>query len=72
METILQYNVVDLFVIDLDSEKYLISIDHNGKSQKFKVGSDAKFSLLGEDEFTLFNLKISIKKARHFYPTQAI
>ena len=45
--------IVNLYEVSQDHDKYLISVLLNGKRQQFEVDSGAKFSLLSENEFTI-------------------
>ena len=38
-----QINIIDLFSVNFNSEKYIIEVSINGKYQKIKVDSGSKF-----------------------------
>uniref|UniRef100_A0A1B6GVJ1 Peptidase A2 domain-containing protein n=1 Tax=Cuerna arida TaxID=1464854 RepID=A0A1B6GVJ1_9HEMI len=56
-------DVVDLFEMTPDLDKYLIDVELNGKPQRFEVDSGARFSLLSECDFNKLNLGVPLEKS---------
>ncbi|XP_063907429.1 uncharacterized protein K02A2.6-like [Zophobas morio] len=64
-----QGEIVDLYEMVADSDKYIITVRLNGKAQRFEVDSGAKFSLLAEDVFNRLDLKVPIEKSQVAFRT---
>lgn len=58
-----QYEIVDLFKMNSDSDRYLINVYLNGKMQNFEVDSGVKYSLLSDYDFKLLDLKIPLENS---------
>ncbi|KAI5731396.1 hypothetical protein M8J77_009366 [Diaphorina citri] len=52
--------VIDLYEMNNDSDKYMIDVFLNGKKQAFEVDSGAKFTLLSENDFNKLQLDIPV------------
>lgn len=57
----LECDVVDLFEVVPDQDKYCVIVFLNGKPQQFEVDSGAKFSLLPVDYFEQLRLNVPIQ-----------
>ncbi|KAL1447864.1 hypothetical protein WDU94_005577 [Cyamophila willieti] len=55
--------IIDLFELDNQSDKYIISVLLNGTQKTFEVDSGAKFSLLSETEFNKLKLNVPIQQS---------
>ncbi|KAL1446693.1 hypothetical protein WDU94_005514, partial [Cyamophila willieti] len=55
--------IIDLFELDNQSDKYMISVLLNGTQKTFEVDSGAKFSLLSETEFNKLKLNVPIQQS---------
>lgn len=55
--------IIDLFELDNESDKYMITVLLNGTQKTFEVDSGAKFSLLSETEFNKLKLNIPIQQS---------
>ncbi|XP_054275019.1 uncharacterized protein K02A2.6-like [Macrosteles quadrilineatus] len=58
------FDVVDLFEVGYDSDKYIVSVTINGKLQCFEVDSGAKFSLLAKNDFERLHLNVPVEPSR--------
>ncbi|XP_054282318.1 uncharacterized protein K02A2.6-like [Macrosteles quadrilineatus] len=58
------FDVVDLFKVRHDSDKYIVSVSINGRSQCYKVDSGAKFSLLAKNDFGRLHLNVPVEPSR--------
>ncbi|XP_054288024.1 uncharacterized protein K02A2.6-like [Macrosteles quadrilineatus] len=53
--------LLDLFEVNNDSDKYMITVNLNGKPQQFEVDTGAKFSLLAKNDFDKLKLDIPLE-----------
>lgn len=56
-----QCDIIDLYEMDTECDKYMITVLLNGAKQTFEVDSGAKFSLLSESQFNQLNLNITLQ-----------
>lgn len=55
--------IVDLFELLPEPDKYLVTVSLNDKFQQFEVDSGAKFSLLAEDDFNRLQLDVPLQRS---------
>uniref|UniRef100_A0A8D9DQK4 RNA-directed DNA polymerase n=1 Tax=Cacopsylla melanoneura TaxID=428564 RepID=A0A8D9DQK4_9HEMI len=55
--------IIDLFELDNESDKYIITVLLNGTQKTFEVDSGAKFSFLSKSEFNKLELNVPIQQS---------
>uniref|UniRef100_A0A146LZ17 RNA-directed DNA polymerase n=1 Tax=Lygus hesperus TaxID=30085 RepID=A0A146LZ17_LYGHE len=63
----LDTEIIDLFEVFPDTDKYIVTVLINGKPQRMEVDSGARFSLLSEEDFNKLNLNLPIQPSETIF-----